>query len=82
MRWPFTSRLTNLSITRDHLEPSIVEIVCRIMQETMVTALRANKELWKTVRKCVIGKEMNLTATWMNLHKIRLRRNNPTYDHP
>ena len=28
----------------------------------MVTTLHVNKELWKTVRKCVIGKEMNRTV--------------------
>ena len=32
------------------------------MPETMVTALRVNKELWKTVRKRAIDKEMNLTS--------------------
>ena len=32
------------------------------MSETMVTALRVNKELWKNIRRRAIDKEMNLTA--------------------
>ena len=32
------------------------------MSETMVTALRVNKELWKDIRRRAIDKEMNLTA--------------------
>ena len=33
-----------------------------LMSETMVTALRVNKELWKDIRRRAIDKEMNLTA--------------------
>ena len=32
------------------------------MSETMVTALRVNKELWKNIRRRAIDKEMNLTS--------------------